>query len=169
MTGNADQPLVEDPPQAVRHLHARQESFGSDVWLLSERTASTPFGVWRKALFGQRGKLLLGELRYDLGRDGLAGDHTMRRRGKAGLRASEPSLFSDRMVLRGARRRVELRPRPFRSGVEVFERNHRIGQCAPTNWNRTSLRLTLERELPLELAVFALWLTWLLHEGGASA
>jgi hypothetical protein len=169
MAGLEDRPLAADQPETVCRLHLRREGFLSSFWLISERSAGPALGVWKKSLARESGKLLLGERRYELGREGLAGDFTMRRRGHAALRATKPSVFSERLVLRGAGRRLELRSRLFHSGHDVLEHARRIGRCGPTRWYGSNVALTVDRDLPLELAVFTLWLTKLMLERSHNA
>lgn len=154
----------EDVPETVRTVYVRRAGLMSRSWLLSEQQDGPAFGLWKTRVLKEAGRLLLGERRYELDREGLAGDFVMRRRGHRALRATKPSAFSHRINVRGHGRQLELRSTLFRRGLEVREHASRIGHCRPPGWFTSQVALEVNRDLPVELAVFSLWMSMLMIE-----
>ena len=114
--------------------------------------------------WGEKGVLTIDGVAHRVYREGISyGDFLLEREGRVLARATKPSAWRNRVLIRHGDRTYELDKRSIwtRSYV-VRSGSTEVGTLAPTSsWRRTA-DASLPEEWPLPLKIFVIWLTVIL-------
>jgi hypothetical protein len=120
---------------------------------------------------GEQGRLTIDGVSYRVYREGLGhGDFLLERDGSVLIRATKPSAFKNRFVIRHDGQCYELtRPSFWQRRFVVRSGTSEIGSLDPTSvWRRDAV-VTLPEQWPVPLKVFVMWLALILWRRELSA
>ena len=114
--------------------------------------------------WGEKGVLTIDGVAYRAYREGLShGDYLLERDGRVVARATKPSAFRNRILIRHDDRTYQLGKQAFWGRTFVVRSGDtEIGTLALTSaWRRNAV-VTLPEQWPLPLKIFVIWLTVIL-------
>lgn len=97
---------------------------------------------------------------YSLYRESLMGDFVVQRAGSVIARATKPSIFRRKFIIRYRERPYTLRAKSaFSRTFVVLDGSTQIGSLVPEHWFTHRATVALPDDWPLPLKLFAMWLT----------
>ena len=114
--------------------------------------------------WAEKGVLTIGGVAHRVYREGLShGDYLLERDGRVLARATKPSAFRNRILIRHDDRTYELDKRSFWTRTFVVRSGGtEVGVIALTSVWRRDATATLPEQWPLPLKIFAIWLATIL-------
>lgn len=129
--------------------------------------ADLDMSCWR-----ERGELRVEGVAWRVGRErAMSGDFLLESERGVAARATKPSAFSRRFLVRAGAKTYELRPRStFGRTFDLFDGDRKVGSISPTNgwWSRRA-SADLPTEIPLPVRIFLVWLTMTMWKRDADA
>jgi len=149
-------------------LEAKPRSWFS--WDYRVLDAGREVGGFNLAWLREGGALLVGAEKCPVRREGLWGDWILDWRGREVARATKPSSWSRRFLVRFGGREIELvPPHVFTRSFAAREGGRTVGEIAPAGIFTRRTRIDLPSDVPLPVQVFMLFLVILMWRRAAQS
>jgi hypothetical protein len=123
------------------------------------RVAQVDLSAWR-----ERGEIVIGDVTHRVFREpGMVGDFVIEAGGRELARATKPSAFRQTIIIHYGGREYTLRkPSLWRREFVLMDDERQIASIAPEHaWTRRAIA-NFERDWPMPIQAFAIWLVLIL-------